>query len=70
MRRTRLALAVLALVLPLSACGSQADANDNGPQEQPTRPPGVVREPVPVESPPLTVNQPEGPKADRSEEPG
>ena len=67
MRRSRLALTVLVVVLGLTGCLRQpGDANDNGPQDQPTRPAGVVREPVPVESPPLTVDQPEGPKADRS----
>ena len=67
MRRSRTALLLPALALVLSGCLSQPEeANDNGPQEQPTRPPNVERTPEVVESPPLTVDQPAGPKTDPS----
>jgi len=65
-RRAQLALLLPALLLALLGCRQPEEANDNGPQEQPVRPPSVFREPVPVESPPLTVDQPEGPKVDES----
>lgn len=62
MRRARYALLVPVLALALSGCLSQPEeANDNAPQEQPTRPPDVERTPEVVESPPLTVDQPAGP---------
>ncbi len=62
MRRARAAVLVPVLALVLSGCLSQPEeANDNGPQEQPVRPTDVVREPVVVESPPLTVDQPGSP---------
>jgi hypothetical protein len=52
-------------VLALSGCLAQEEeANDNGPQEQPVRPTDVARLPEVVESAPLTVDQPAGPKAD------
>lgn len=51
MRRTRLALAVPALVLALSGCLNQPEeANNNGPQPQPDRPTGIVQVPT-AESP-------------------
>jgi starvation-inducible outer membrane lipoprotein len=66
-RRARTALLVPVLALALSGCLSQPEeANDNGPQEQPTRPPDVVREPEVVESPGLTADQPDGPKTNPS----
>ena len=66
MRRAQLALLLPALLLALLGCRQPEEANDNGPQEQPERPPSVFREPVPVETAPLTVDQPKGPKADHS----
>lgn len=60
MRRVRTALVVPVLVLALAACTQPEEANDNGPQEQPVRPTDVARLPEPVESPPLTTDQPEG----------
>ena len=59
MRRARRALLVPVLALALSGCLSQPEvANDNGPQEQPTRPPDVERTPEVVETAPLTVDPP------------
>ncbi len=59
MRRRRLALLLPALALSLTACLDQPEeANDNGPQPDPTQPGDVVRTPVPVESAPSTVPLP------------
>ena len=60
MRRTRLALAApaLALGLALTGCAQPEEANDNGPQEQPTRPAEVPRTPQSDPSAPLTVDPP------------
>ena len=58
-RRTALPAAVLAAVLALSGCLTQPEeANDNGPQPDPTQPGGIVRTPEPVESAPSTVPLP------------
>jgi len=57
-------MAAAALVLLLSGCTAASEkANEDGPQEQPERPPpaSVLRTPEPVESAPLTVDQPVGP---------
>ena len=57
--RTALPATVLAAVLALSGCLTQPqEANDNGPQPDPTQPGDVVRTPVPVESAPATVPLP------------
>ena len=57
--RTALPAAVLAAVLALSGCLTQPEeANDNGPQPDPTQPGGIVRTPEPVESAPSTVPLP------------
>ena len=53
--RTAIPAAALAAVLALSGCLTQPEeANDNGPQPDPTQPGDVVRTPVPVETAPLT----------------
>ncbi len=58
-RRTAVPAAALAAVLALSGCLSQPqEANDNGPQPDPTQPGDVVRTPVPVETAPSTVPLP------------
>ncbi len=58
-RRTALPAVALAAVLALSGCLTQPEeANDNGPQPDPTQPAGVVRTPEPVESAPSTVPLP------------
>jgi PBP1b-binding outer membrane lipoprotein LpoB len=58
-RRTAVPAAVLAAVLALSGCLTQPEeANDNGPQPDPTQPGDVVRTPEPVESAPSTVPLP------------
>ena len=58
-RRTFVPAAVLAAVLALSGCLSQPqEANDNGPQPDPTQPGDVVRTPVPVETAPSTIPLP------------
>jgi hypothetical protein len=58
-RRSRLALVLPALLLALSGCGDgNAQANDDGPEEQPQRPPSVLREPAAVQDAPLTVDPP------------
>ena len=55
----RLALLVPAAVLVLSGCLDQPEeANDNGPQQDPTQPGDVVRTPEPVETAPSTVPLP------------
>jgi type IV pilus biogenesis protein CpaD/CtpE len=55
--RTAVPAAVLAALL--SGCLSQPqEANDNGPQPDPTQPGDVVRTPVPVETAPSTVPLP------------
>jgi PBP1b-binding outer membrane lipoprotein LpoB len=57
--RTAAPAAVLAAVLALSGCLAQPEeANDNGPQPDPTQPGDVVRTPAPVESAPSTVPLP------------
>ena len=57
--RTAAPAAALAAVLALSGCATQPEeANDNGPQPDPTQPAGVTRTPVPVESAPATVPLP------------
>jgi PBP1b-binding outer membrane lipoprotein LpoB len=58
-RRTAVPAAVLAAVLALSGCLTQPqEANDNGPQPDPTQPGDVVRTPEPVETAPSTVPLP------------
>jgi len=58
-RRTAVPAAVLAAVLALSGCLTQPqEANDNGPQPDPTQPGDVVRTPEPVESAPSAVPLP------------
>ena len=57
-RRTAVPAAALAAVLALSGCSQAQEANDNGPQPDPTQPGDVVRTPVPVESAPSTVPLP------------
>lgn len=47
---TRVALAVPALLLALSACAQPEEANNNGPLPQPERSPGIVQVPE-AESP-------------------
>jgi hypothetical protein len=57
--RTAFPAAALAAVLALSGCLTQGEeANDNGPQPDPTQPGGVVRTPEPVETAPSTVPLP------------
>jgi PBP1b-binding outer membrane lipoprotein LpoB len=56
--RTAVPAAALAAVLALSGCTQAEEANDNGPQPDPTQPGDVVRTPVPVESAPSTVPLP------------
>lgn len=57
--RTAAPAALLAAVLALSGCTSQPqEANDNGPQPDPTQPSDVVRTPEPVETAPSTVPLP------------
>ena len=56
--RTALSAVVLAAALALTGCTQAPEANDNGPQPDPTQPDGVVRTPVPVESAPSTVPLP------------
>ena len=60
MRRTRLVLAApaLAVALALTGCAQPEEANDNGPQEQPTTPGEVRRTPQPDPSASLTVDAP------------
>ena len=59
MRHRRLVLLIPALVLALSGCLDQPEeANDNGPQEQPTTPGEVRRTPQPDPSASLTVDAP------------
>ena len=59
MRLRRPLLLLPAVVLALSGCLSQPEeANNNGPQEQPTRPADVVRTPETVPTAPLTVDPP------------
>ncbi len=48
----------LALVLGLSGCGQGQQANDNGPEPDPTQPAGITRTPAPVESLQTTVPLP------------
>lgn len=58
-RRTAVPAVALAAVLALSGCLTQPqEANDNGPQPDPTQPGDVVRTPVPVETAPSTVPLP------------
>ncbi len=59
-RRLRAAApaAVLAAVLALSGCTQSEEANDNGPQPDPSQPSDVVRTPVPVEEAPSTAPLP------------
>ena len=58
-RRLAVPALVLSLGLAVSGCADQPEeANDNGPQPDPTQPAGVVRTPGPVESAPLTVPLP------------
>jgi len=56
--RTAAPAAVLTAVLALSGCGTQPEANDNGPQPDPSQPGDVVRTPEPAESAPSTVPLP------------
>lgn len=50
-RRTAVSAAALAAVLTVSGCFTQPEeANNNGPQPDPTQPGDVVRTPVPVET--------------------
>jgi hypothetical protein len=57
--RTAVPAAVLAAVLALSGCLTQAEeANDNGPQPDAVQPGDVERTPVPVEEAPSTVPLP------------
>ena len=60
MRRTRLALAApaLALGLALTGCAQPEEANDNGPQDQPSRPGEIRRTPQSDPSASLTVDPP------------
>ena len=60
MTRPRLALAApaLALGLVLTGCAQPEEANDNGPQEQPSRPGELQRTPQSDPSAPLTVDPP------------
>jgi hypothetical protein len=58
-RRPALLLTAPLLALALTGCLDQPEeANDNGPLEVPSLAPSVFRTPVPVESPPLTVEVP------------
>ena len=57
--RTTAPAVALAAVLALSGCVTQPEeANDNGPQPDPTQPGGIVRTPEPVEEAPSTVPLP------------
>ncbi len=57
--RTAVPAAALAAVLALSGCLAQPEeANDNGPQADPTQPGDIVRTPVPVETAPVSVPLP------------
>ena len=57
--RTAVPAVALAAVLALSGCLTQPqEANDNGPQPDPTQPGDVVRTPQPVETAPSTVPLP------------
>ncbi len=58
MRRPTAPVVLPLLALALVGCRQPAEANNNGPQDQPTRPAGVVREPQVVETAPLTVDPP------------
>jgi hypothetical protein len=42
----------------VSGCTQAPEANDNGPQPDPTQPGGIVRTPEPVETAPSTVPLP------------
>ena len=56
--RTAVSTLVLAAALALTGCTQAPEANDNGPQPDPTQPGGIVRTPEPVESAPSTVPLP------------
>ena len=57
--RTAAPAAVLIAMLALAGCsGGPQEANDNGPQPDPTQPGGVTRTPAPAESAPSTVPLP------------
>ncbi len=60
-RRVRAAVptAVLVAVLALTGCVDQPEeANNNGPETDPSQPAGVIRTPAPAQSAPLTVPLP------------
>ena len=57
-RRTAVPALVLAAALALTGCAQAEEANDNGPQPDPTQPGGIVRTPQPVETAPSTVPLP------------
>ena len=57
--RTAVPAAALAVVLGLTGCTAQPqEANDNGPQPDPSQPGDVIRTPAPVESAPTAVPLP------------
>jgi hypothetical protein len=56
--RTALSAVALAAALALTGCTQAPEANDNGPQPDPTQQGGVVRTPEPVETAPSTVPLP------------
>ena len=56
--RAALCTAVLATAFAVSGCTAQpVEANDNGPQPDPTQPGDVIRTPAPVEEAPIVVDE-------------
>ena len=56
--RTAVSTLVLAAALALTGCTQAQEANDNGPQPDPTQPGDIVRTPEAVETAPSTVPLP------------